>query len=80
MVKFLQSLPCSEGRDPAFLDGVVSFLERNGFDSAESLVEADAANLKNGPDGAFNAAGLAFVRRVMGVVNSAQASRATHGD
>ena len=36
MLKFLQSLECGEGRDPAFLGGVVSFLERNGFDSAES--------------------------------------------
>ena len=73
MLKFLQSVPGSEGRDAGFLEGVASFLGRDGFDSAESVTEADAANLKLGPDGAFNAGGLAFVRRVIGHVNPTKA-------
>ena len=78
MLSFLRTVPGGEGREPAFLEGAASFLERNGFDSEESLIEADAANLKSGPEGAFNAAGLAFVRRVIGHVNSAKARRTAH--
>ena len=58
------------------MEGVISFLARNGFKSEESLVGADPANLKVGPDGAIDAAGLAFVRRVIEHANPPKVRRA----
>ena len=64
LAEYLKGTPGGDGKDSAFIDGVVKALERKSVRSPDELVGAAYADF-SWPPGALDAAGQAMVRRAL---------------